>query len=77
MVPPVGINRLSGALFADAGSAWDNGNARSRYYRGIGVELYAELKVLYRLPLPLRLGIARGLDKPGGTQGYLVLGQTF
>jgi hypothetical protein len=77
MAPPVGIDRLSAAVFMDAGSVWDNGNARSRYYRGVGIELLGEIKVYYRILLPLRLGIARGLDEPGGTHGYLLLGQTF
>jgi hypothetical protein len=77
MVPPVGINRLSAAVFMDAGSVWDNGNARSRYYRGAGIELIGEIKVYYGITLPLRLGIAHGLDEPGGTRGYLLLGQEF
>ncbi len=77
MSPPIGINRLSAAMFMDAGSVWDNGNARSRYYRGVGIELIGEIKVYYRIPLPLRLGIAHGLDEPGGTRGYLLLTQTF
>ena len=77
MSPPIGINRLSASAFMDAGSVWDNGNPRSRYYRGVGVELLGEVIVYYRLPLPLRLGIARGLDNPSGTQAYLQLGQSF
>lgn len=77
MSPPLGINRLSASAFMDAGSVWDNGNPRSRYYRGVGVELLGEVIVYYRLPLPLRLGIARGLDNPSGTQAYLQLGQAF
>ena len=77
MVPPIGINRLSAAAFMDAGSVWDNGNARSRYYRGVGAELIGEIKLYYGIPLTLRLGIARGLDEPGGTHGYLMLGQMF
>ena len=77
MSPPVGINRLSGSVFMDAGSVWDNGNARSRYYRGAGIELLGEVMILYRLPIPLRLGVARGLDNPQGTHAYLQLGQSF
>jgi outer membrane translocation and assembly module TamA len=61
----------------DAGSVWDNGSARSRYYRGAGVELLGEIKVYYRIPIPLRLGVARGLDNNGGTRAYLQLGQMF
>ncbi len=77
MSPPVGINRLSASVFMDAGSVWDNGHARSRYYRGAGIELHSEIKVFYRIPLPLRFGIARGLDTPGGNRFYLQLGQSF
>jgi hypothetical protein len=77
MVPPVGINRLSTAVFVEAGSVWNNGSPRSRYYRSVGVELISELKVYYRVPLPVRLGIARGMDHPGDTRLYFMMGQVF
>ncbi|HLP99405.1 MAG TPA: hypothetical protein VK149_13285 [Sideroxyarcus sp.] len=77
MVPPVGLNRLSAAVFLDAGRAWDNGAARQKYYRGAGVELLSEVKLYYRLTLPLRIGIARGMDAPGGTRVYLQLGMMY
>lgn len=77
MVPPVGLNRLSTAVFMEAGSVWNNGSARSRYYRSAGVELISELKVYYRVALPVRLGIARGMDNPGGTRVYFMMGQLF
>ncbi|MDP2761974.1 MAG: hypothetical protein Q8O64_16535 [Sideroxyarcus sp.] len=77
MIPPVGINRLSASVFLDAGRAWDSGSEPSHYYRGVGVELIGEIKLYYFIPLPLRLGIARGLDDPGNTRMYLQLGQLF
>ena len=77
MTPPIGINRLSAAVFLDAGSAWDNGMSRSKYYRSGGIELLSEVKLYYQMPLPLRLGIARGLDDPKVTRAYLQLGQSF
>lgn len=77
MTPPIGINRISAALFMDAGTVWDNERARSRYYRGVGVELLSELKLYYRIPVPVRLGLARGLDNPGGSMIYFQLGQSF
>jgi outer membrane protein assembly factor BamA len=77
MVPPIGINRLSTAIFMDAGSVWNNGGTHSRYFRSVGVEMIGELKVYYRVPLPLRFGIARGLDDTGGTRAYFILGQAF
>ncbi|MFY9511054.1 MAG: BamA/TamA family outer membrane protein, partial [Rubrivivax sp.] len=77
MVPPVGINRLSAALFFDAGGAWNDSNGPDRWRRGVGVELLGELKLLYALGLQLRAGVARGLDTPQGTQAYLRIGRSF
>ena len=77
MVPPLGINRLSATVFADFGGAWDEGRSPASYYRGVGVELLAEAKLLYALGLQVRLGVARGLDVPRSTRGYLTLGRGF
>ncbi len=78
MVPAVGINRLSAAAFFDIGGAWDEGRHRpARYQRGVGVELLAELKLLYALGLQARVGVARGLDEPKGTRAYLAVGRGF
>lgn len=77
MVPPLGLNRLSGVVFVDAGGAWDTGSGPDRWRRGAGVELLAETKLLYALPLQLRLGWARALDAPKGGRGYLALGRAF
>jgi outer membrane protein assembly factor BamA len=77
MVPPIGINRLSAAIFMDAGTVWDNESAKSKYYRSAGAELISELKVYYRVSLPVRLGIALGVDKPGGFSMYFMMGQMF
>jgi hypothetical protein len=77
MVPPLGINRLSATLFADFGGAWDRAARPSKYHRGVGVELLAEAKLLYALGLQLRLGVARGLDEPRSTRGYLTLSRAF
>jgi len=35
------------------------------------------VKLYYRIPIPLRFGVARGLDDPGRTRAYLQLGQSF
>ena len=77
MSPPLGINRLSAAAFFDIGGAWTSGNGPARYQRGVGVELLGEVKLLYALSLHLRLGVARGMDEPAGTRGYLSLGRMF
>lgn len=77
MVPPFGINRLSAAVFVDAGGAWNGGNGPDRWRRGVGFELLGEVKLLYALGLQLRAGVARGLDEPSGTRGYLNIGRAF
>jgi len=77
MVPPIGLNRVSAALFYELGAAWSGTSSPPQYYRSAGVELLAELKLGYRLGLLLRAGFARGLDEPGGDEIYLQLGRSF
>ncbi|GAB4119936.1 MAG: hypothetical protein Fur0026_10560 [Sideroxydans sp.] len=77
MIPPVGINRLSGAVFMDAGRAWNIGSGMPHYHRGVGIELIGEIKLYYFIPLSLRLGLARGMDDPAMTRAYLQLGQAL
>ena len=78
MTPAVGLNRLSGAVFFDIGGTWNNvGNRPIHYDRSVGVELLSEIKLLYILGLQLRAGVARGLDGPKNTLGYLAIGHAF
>ncbi|MBL0727067.1 hypothetical protein [Piscinibacter sp. HJYY11] len=77
MVPAVGINRVSAAAFFDIGGAWDTGNRPLHYSRGVGVEVLADLKLLYALGFQVRIGLAQGLDAPKGTRGYFTLGRAF
>jgi hypothetical protein len=76
VVPPVGLNRLSLNLFADVGAAWEPGT-RPDYRRGLGLELMSELRGGYLFGLHARAGIARGIDAPGKTTGYLKIGRAF
>ena len=77
MSPPLGLNRLSAAVFFDIGGAWNAGRGPEHYQRGVGVEVLGEVKLLYALGLRLRAGVARGLDEPTGTRAYLSLGRMF
>jgi hypothetical protein len=76
MSPPVGLNRVSMSLFFDIGAAWDSG-ASPDYHRGVGIELLSEVRFGYLLGLQVRAGVARGLDDPGKTVGYLRVGRSF
>ncbi len=77
MAPPFGLNRLSATVFFDIGGAWTAGKRPLQYRRGAGVELIGEVKLLYALGLQLRGGVAKGLDEPRDSIGYLSLGRAF
>jgi outer membrane protein assembly factor BamA len=76
MVPPVGLNRVSMSVFFDIGAAWDAGTSPD-YHRGVGIELLSELRAGYLFGLQVRAGVAKGLDGPGETRGYLRIGRSF
>ena len=76
MVPPVGLNRVSLNLFVDVGAAWEH-DASPDYHRGVGAELMTEVRIGYLIGLQARAGVARGIDAPGRTTGYLRVGRSF
>ncbi|MDQ7075777.1 MAG: hypothetical protein Q9O24_11640 [Gammaproteobacteria bacterium] len=76
MVPPVGVQQLSGLLFAEAGAAWSAADL-PEYHRTLGAELKADLNLFYGLDFVLRLGLAEGLDAGGGTRAYLAFDSAF
>jgi hypothetical protein len=57
---PLGADKLSLALFADVGDAW-NADERARLHRlrSFGAELVGDMTVSYDLPLRIRLGVAQ------------------
>lgn len=81
---PLGVDKLSFALFGDAGDAWDPG-ARAQLGRlaAVGVEAIGDLTVNYSFPLRLRLGVAEAigaLPSSGGRrwpQVYAALAADF
>ena len=80
---PIGVDRLSLALFADGGDAWDSG-ALPRPVRlaSAGGELVGDVTVPYDFPLRARVGLAVPFaDPPAGGSGaprvYAVLGADF
>jgi len=75
MVPPLGVNRISMSIFTEAGAAWDN--APQHWYKSGGIELLYEARAGYLLGAQLRIGVAKGFEAPGGTEGYVRLGRSF
>ena len=73
---PIGVDRLSAALFADAGDAWDSGRVpRPLRLRSVGGELVGDLTVPYDFPLRARVGVA--VPDAAAARLYAVLGADF
>ncbi len=77
MVPPVGLHQLAGVLFVETGSAWNSGGTPDEYYTGSGVELVADISVVYQLNIRTRLGYGHGFDDIGEDRVYVSLGAAF
>ncbi|MBZ2187561.1 hypothetical protein K8B33_00485 [Alcanivorax sp. JB21] len=77
---PLGVRDLHGALFSDTGAVWNDtpGPRDDTAFTSVGGEITTELVLGYNLILPLRLGVAHGLDNTlGETRGYIALGAAF
>lgn len=73
---PIQVRRLHGAVFVDAGSAFDPGRTAPTAV-GTGVELRTELVFGYNLVSDLRLGYAKGVTTGGRHQFLVLLGTQF
>jgi hypothetical protein len=78
---PAFLSTISGALFFDAGGAYDRMNLRRPFdvlHAGVGAELWVGFVLGYFSRVELRLGIARGLDKNiEASQKYFVAASQF
>jgi len=74
---PIGLNRVSLHWFYEGGSAYDSGEDNP-YYTSTGLEWHLELKLLYALSVPVRIGYAQGLDDLlGKKKSYITMGFVF
>jgi hypothetical protein len=81
---PLHLDRLHGALFADAGNAWGPELGIAGYQRpreetlvSAGAELRAEMLTFFTVPLALRLGVAAPLVERDGVEVYVRFGAAF
>jgi Tol biopolymer transport system component len=74
---PVFLRRLHGAVFGEAGNAWDGAFHESDVKRAVGAEARMDMDLAYRLPITLRLVLAKGLDEEGRTAMYMGLWVPF
>src|SRR6185369_11091654 len=60
---PVYLRRISGAVFADAGNAFEGTFHPSDLKYGVGGQLRFDVKLVYYLDTQFQLGYAKGLSK--------------
>lgn len=70
---PFYYRRFHGALFFEAGNAWDGTYHEPDLRRSIGAEARLDMTLAYYLPITIRFVVAQGLDSKGETQVYLGL----
>lgn len=68
---PVMLNRLSGNVFVDYGSAFDTAET-AQFKTGVGAELWGDFTLGYFVGFTMRLGYARGLASQGTDKVYVV-----
>lgn len=76
---PFFFKRLHGAVFAEAGNAWDAAYSRSDLKRAVGLEARMDMSLAYSFPVTVRLGIAKALDYKCDTAycDYTLLSQAW
>jgi hypothetical protein len=77
MAPPVGFGKISATLFAESGSAWNDGSSPDTYYSSSGAEVLAQIILGYNLVLDTRFGYAHGFDEIGEDRYYVRFGRAF
>jgi Tol biopolymer transport system component len=70
---PVFLRRLHGAIFAEAGNAWNHEFRSQDLKRSFGAELRLDTDIIYYVPITFRIVIAKGLDEEGESTVYLAL----
>ena len=68
---PIFLSRVTGNVFLDCGSAFDNAYA-AEFKTGTGGELWFDFQLGYILDFTFRAGLARGLASEGITKAYFV-----
>ncbi len=70
---PVFLRRMHGAVFFEAGNAWDGTFHKSDLRRSVGAEVRLDADLAYYLPVTFRLVVAAGLEEEGEAGLYFGL----
>ncbi|WP_221800596.1 hypothetical protein [Oceanobacter mangrovi] len=73
---PIGLGDHAVNIYAATGSAWQH-ESDPQWLTSIGAEWQVELVLGYRLLLPLRLGLAHGMNDGGNSEIYLQTGINY
>lgn len=74
---PAGLHQLSGRVFTETGATWDEGDDPDRMFDSAGLEVVTDGNLFYRFNPRIRIGVAKGMDRGGEYQGYLLLENAF
>lgn len=74
---PLFFERLTGAVFVDAGSAYQRAPVLDELLLGVGAEVRLRFRLGYFLDQNMRLGVARGFGPDGIWNWYLSMGSGF
>jgi hypothetical protein len=73
---PIFLNRVSGNLFVDVGSAFDD-PTQAQFKTGVGAELWFDMSLGYILGFTFRAGYAKGVSTGGIDKTYFVAAVPF
>jgi outer membrane protein assembly factor BamA len=68
---PVFLRRVHGAVFAEAGNAWDDAFRSTDFKRSAGAEFRLDTDLAYYVPITFRIVFAHGFDEKGESRVYL------
>jgi hypothetical protein len=70
---PIFLRRIHGAIFAEAGNAWNSAFRSSEFKRAAGAEVRLDTNLTYYVPITFRFVFAYGFDDKGESQVYVSL----
>jgi len=65
------FRRMHGAIFAEAGNAWDLAFHGAEFKRSVGAEVRFDMYLAYYVPATLRIVLVNGMDDQGLKQIYV------
>ena len=74
---PFFFKRVHGAVFVEAGNAWDGAFQSREAKKSVGVEARMDMTVSYFLPITVRLGLAKALDDQRDTAAIVNVWAAF